>query len=837
MAATDAQCVASTGRPLGNTTRGARRNLASQATQGNNMMRISSGARILAALFATLLATSAFAQKAPEVGYVFPASMPAGTTTEVAMGGYDWTPDVQLFASDPRVQLALLGPPGDCLVPPPPYWFGPKAMQAGTPIPRETPVRVTIAPDVPPGPVLWQVANANGGSAHAVLWVTSAADAREDERLRVAQALPALPVAVTGRIDRIEDVDRYRIRSERAGPVTVELFARRLGANFNGQIEVRDAGGNLLADAADTQGLDTAVTFTAAAGQEYEIGLHDVDFRGDWAYIYRLAFTPGPRIVASVPAAGRRGEIRDVRFIGMGVATGGSGLESITQAVPFPADPAVAAFEFQPQTPYGAATPFRLFAGDLPESIEPDTDSLDARRLTAPSAITGVLAERNETDRFQVEGKMGEAWSLAVHSRRLGVPLDVTLTVLGPDGVELVKNDDRPGTTDAALTFTVPADGLYTIAVADQSGHSGTAAAVYRLTVERPAPDFSLRMPELVNVTIGAKADLAITAARQGGFAGPIKLAIAGLPEGVLPEGELTIPEGMTELKVPLACAADAPALAALATVSGSAMIGEAAVTRTALAPAAGNLASRAIEDSLVPTVLVASVMKPRCKVSPVDKDGGRTVHRGTTYPAEVIVERLEGFTGEVLLRMAGRQTYHQQGIRGFDVPVAPGVTRTHYPCFMPEWLETARTSRMIVIAMAQVADPRGNVRWLVSPMDGRITMSVEGALLKVSHGVGELIVAAGQSFDVPVKVSRSPKLPLPATLELKLPDDLAGALSAEPVIVPPGATEATIRVNTTSDTRLPGEQTLTIRATALQSGNLPVVSETSFNVMFVPGP
>ena len=42
----------------------------------------------------------------------------AGATTDVVLGGYDWTPDVQLFTSDPRVQLTLLGPPGDALVPP-----------------------------------------------------------------------------------------------------------------------------------------------------------------------------------------------------------------------------------------------------------------------------------------------------------------------------------------------------------------------------------------------------------------------------------------------------------------------------------------------------------------------------------------------------------------------------------------------------------------------------------------------------------------------------------------------------------------------------------------------
>src|SRR5439155_26910146 len=104
-------------------------------------------------------------------------------------------------------------------------------------------------------------------------------------------------------------------------------------------------------------------------------------------------------------------------------------------------------------------------------------------------------------------------------------------------------------------------------------------------------------------------------------------------------------------------------------------------------------------DDNQVSQLLIASTMKPRMKGSPVDKDTGRKVHRGATHPAEVVLERLEGYDGPILLRMAARQSYQVQGITGSDVLVPPGVTKTVYPCFMPEWLETARTSRMAMIA------------------------------------------------------------------------------------------------------------------------------------------
>ena len=57
------------------------------------------------------------------------------------------------------------------------------------------------------------------------------------------------------------------------------------------------------------------------------------------------------------------------------------------------------------------------------------------------------------------------------------------------------------------------------------------------------------------------------------------------------------------------------------------------------------------------------------------------------------------------------QQSYQVQGITGGDVMVPPGVSSTIYPCFMPEWLETTRTSRMGMIAVAKVADPKGKVR------------------------------------------------------------------------------------------------------------------------------
>lgn len=65
------------------------------------------------------------AQKPPDAGYVYPPVVRVGEATDVRLGGYDWTDDLEWFVHRDDVRLEILGPPGDYLLTPPPYWTGP----------------------------------------------------------------------------------------------------------------------------------------------------------------------------------------------------------------------------------------------------------------------------------------------------------------------------------------------------------------------------------------------------------------------------------------------------------------------------------------------------------------------------------------------------------------------------------------------------------------------------------------------------------------------------------------------------------------------------------------
>jgi hypothetical protein len=814
----------------------------------------------VSAAMLAILAASSQGQKAPDVGYIFPPGGKAGTTVEVRIGGYDWTPDMEFFVLDNRIQLIPTGPPGPILIPPPPYWFGAKGRIVASPLPREMPARLVLPPNFPPGPVHWQAANANGGTSMGVFIVSNGPEvveelpglnvAKEGDRggAGTAQLLTSLPMTVSGRLMKIEEVDRYRfVAPPKDGPITCDLMARRLGAKFLGVLEVRDRDGRVVADAAGTNGMDPSLTFAAKANAEYVVNIHDVDFGGDRSYVYRLTVTPGPRVVGALPAAGKRGETREVEFVGIGLATGAMKLESVKRQVTFPADAAARSFDYRLETPLGSAPPFMLLLSDLPESVEFPRQYKKADKLQLPAGVTGVLDQADAVDHYLCDWKKGEVWSLSLEARRIGSPLDVALALFGPDGKELARNDDLPETTDAGLEFVVPADGPYRIAVSDSAGKSGSRSAIYHLTVRPVANDFALQLAlQRVSVPIGGKFDLAVKAVRKGDCKGPINLTVKGLPAGVSVAPNLVIPADKVDFVISLQAAKDAVPNAALVSVEGSTIAvpsgspgsklpntGAITITRPALARTAVNHSARSPEENQVPSILVAAALKPLFKGRPVDQDTGRKVHRGTTFPADVIIERLDGFQGEIVLQMAAQQSYQVQGISGGDVVVPPGSERAIYPCFMPEWLETSRTSRMGMIAVAKVPDARGKARYMVNEITGFVTMTMEGALLKVSSEDHDLFATAGQPFEVRIKVSRLAKLSEPVQLELRPPDELAGRLKAEAVTVPVGKESAVVRITPAADLR--GVHTFTIRGTALQDGKYPAISEASVTVELRP--
>jgi hypothetical protein len=383
---------------------------------------------------------------------------------------------------------------------------------------------------------------------------------------------------------------------------------------------------------------------------------------------------------------------------------------------------------------------------------------------------------------------------------------------------EIVRNDDLPAHRRGSR-FWAPVDGVYDVLVSDVSGVTPSRASTYRLVVENPAAvaDLTLQMPIGLDLPLGGKAPLAVKVTRRGNWKLPIALRLEGLPEGVACATDAAIAEGKSDLNLELTASDQAAAAASLVSVVATA-----------------NVDGRAIERRSQP-ILVATIVKTRCQVASAVQDGGRLVNRGTTYPADVVISRLEGYSGPVTLQMAAAQQRQRRGMRSAPLVVPPEATTAQFPIFVPEWLETSLTCRMNVIGVVQVPDPKGNVRHVTGNMDGLIVMSIEGALLKITHEPAERTATPGGQVEIPVRVSRSAKLTGEVRIEVIASGELSDLVTAEPIVLPPSDSAAVVKVRLAEDARLAGQRQVTIRATALEKGLWPAVSETNVPVVVEP--
>lgn len=777
-----------------------------------------------------------FAQQRPEVGYVFPAAAQPGKTVDVVFGGYDFTPDTQFFVLDERVQLEILGPPSELLFLPPPYWFGPKASNKAFPVPREVPARLTIPKQLPAGVIHWQAANANGATTRGQFVITRGPQTvLEDEY----SPETSLPVTILGTLERKEEIDQFRFTPKRDGLVTVCLPADGCGYPLHAILKITDSQGQPITEAADTQGDGLVTTFPVIGNEEYTLRLHDLDFRGDRSMVYRLTIEQGSSIQATIPAAVQRGKTQRVAFVGYGLQSGEPRWECVTREVSVPADSE--SFEYDLETPLGNSS-VELRLSTLPESVEPslqrqlseissptnleqllENDVNEVASLQVPGGISGVLEDPLQGDQYQFHAVQGKWYQVKLEAERIGSPLDVAVLVTDSKGKKVAEADDLDATTDADVSFQAKAGDKYQISVRSVSGSARDWLPVYRLAVTEEAAGFRLIAPERAETIIGAEPVetnkrrrrrgetpglFPLKVVRRGGFEGPIEVQLLGLPKGIAVETPITIPEKESQIEIPIPCSAEASSWASLVTVQANATVD----------------GKRLQEESLV---LVAPVMKPRALVRPYYPDAGRTVHRGATYLAPVVLERLEGYKGEITLQLAAHPDRVRQGISGEDLVVPAEATQIDYPLFIPEWVQTDRTSRIVLNTIVQVTDPAGNRRHLVNRMDRRITMNVEGALLKLSADKTEFPIKAGESIEIPLKILRSAKFSGP--VEVSLHSNSTEAFHSESVTVTSQEQTASLRVSPKSNSLSPGEYELSIQAIGkLNGGKARLMSQTS---------
>jgi hypothetical protein len=770
-------------------------------------------------LLVLCLAAPSLHAEAPVASYIFPPGGRRGTEVNVRVGG--------LFLGK-RCSFEMLGPGVETspqLERTKTVWFEgpllqiPESQQAED-YAKDMAGRVRISADAPLGDRVWRVWTAQGATPAMRFVVSDLPELIEDEVEGDPVPVPVtLPVTINGRIFPREDVDLWSFQARKGQTITAEVNAARLGSPLDSRLEVLDPHGRSLAENDDAFGADSFLRFTAPEDGTYQVKIHDINFRGGQAYVYRLTLTADPYVDRTYPLGGRRGTTAQLALTGQGLPAG-------PVAVALPAD---APRDFVHRLPVDGrlSNPFHLDVDDLPECLEsePNDDPAHAGPLALPAMGNGRIDRPGDIDYWAATLRKGEACACELRAARLGSRLQGVLAACDATGKELARAEGD-GVNDPSLLFTAPADGTYLLRVTDHFRSRGGPDFAYRLRLDRPpGPDFRLQLAaDAVTVPRGGQAKLKVQAERQGGFAAAVPLAVEGLPPGVTAD-PAAIPANQNAVEITVKAEASAAVRASRLTVRGSAPIGDGTVTQTAALPLRGGVA--------VDSVLLAVALPTPFKI--VGDYDMRWAPRGTVHHRHYRLER-NGFDGPIEVSLADRQARHLQGVTGPTITVPPGATEFEYAVTLPPWMETGRTSRTCVMGVGVLKDADGSeheVSFSSVQQNEQIVAVVEPGRLGLETERTSLVVEAGRTVAVPVHVHRGKGLAGPVKLELVVPPHLHG-IRAAPVEVPADQDGGTLTLAVAASARGPYNMPVTVRATVLDRGE-PVVAETSVDLL--PGP
>lgn len=370
-----------------------------------------------------------------------------------------------------------------------------------------------------------------------------------------------LPAIVNGQILPGES-DRFHFAARQGQRLVAVVNARALipyladavPGWFQATLALRDAQGRELAYDDDFRfNPDPVLAFTIPRDGDYVIEVKDALYRGREDFTYRVAIGELPFVTGIFPLGGTAGQPATFKVTGWNLPVDSVAMETKDKS------PGTFLLSVRNQDILSNSVRFALDAQPECLDTEPNDRGENAQPLALPVIVNGRIDRPGDVDVFRFEGKSGAEIVAEVVARRLGSPLDSTLTLTDAAGVTLASNDDFDDKgagllthqADSRLSFKLPADGVYFLTLADTQ-HQGGPEFAYRLRVGSPQPDFELRVtPSAINARAGAGAPITVYALRRDGFNGEITLALRGAPRGFSLSGA-RIPAGQDKVQLTL---------------------------------------------------------------------------------------------------------------------------------------------------------------------------------------------------------------------------------------------------------------------------------------------
>ncbi len=830
----------------------------------------------------------------PRLTAITPSGGKCGNTALVTFAGTDLEDPDGLYFSHAGIKAAPVIPAtppakaasapgkgkGDTKKPPP---------MKTPPRPAVTQFKVTIAPDVSPGYYDVRLVNKWGVSNPRVFVVGSLNEVMEKEPNNdVDQAQRVtLGTTVNGVISAPTDVDYFVFAAKKGQRIVVSCLGASIDSRINPELKIYDSAGREVASRRPRPEDDAVLCFTVPADGDYVTRLCQFTYtQGGPEFFYRLSFSTGPWISAVFPPAVEPGKTTAVTLYGHNLPGGQPAgrraklLEQLTVPVAAPSDALspqrlnyhghvppetaiVDGFEYQLRTPGGASNSVLLALSQAPLALaKGDNVTADkAQKVTVPCEIAGQIAGRRQRHWYVFHARKGEVYTIEMLSHRLGAPTDmyfVLRSAVNPkQKVDITRQDDdpldlgknqlyTPSRDPQAFRFVVPADGPYELGVGSHlSATQFGPDHVYCVRITPERPDYRLvamaadeNRPDTCQLGQGGNAHLMVFVWRHDGFKGDIALSVEGLPTGVTCKPQVATP-GLKHILLVLSADANAPIYTGEIKVKGTALIGGQPVVREArpfsiswaVQPQQNIPTIARMDHSLVLAIRGKAPLK---LAAGVDR---ATVSHGDKLTIPLRLTRLwPDFKSA--FQVAGIPQDLPQGMNFGALNFTPGSDEQKVIMSVPSNVPMG-TYNFVFRGFAAIPfnkDPEAKQKPNVNVVQPSTPVSVtvlpkQVAQLSVSNG--NPTIKVGKQAEIVVRVNRQFEYADAFKVKLLLPPGMQG-VSAEEVTLPAGQNEVKFVLHVPAGASPGNRPNLTIEATALVNGNVPLKHDAKINVNVV---
>jgi hypothetical protein len=733
---------------------------------------------------------------APTINNISVPGIQIGTTVQITITGTDLTPAPKLVASFPiSAQKAVEGSDNS------------KAI-----------IELTAA-NAQPGIHWIRIASDKGISNALSLGVDNLT------QIPFTESIDALPVALAGDLSG-GNILKTTFVGKASESIVVDVEGRRIGSNIRPVLRLLNAEGVQIGFSAPQPELhgDARISTTIPTDGTYTLEMHDILYKGPGPGRFRLKIGNLSFADLAFPIGVQTGRTASVKY-------GRTNIDSVVDISS--ASDTISSLPL-PTTGHSTGSRPRVIFSNHAEYVEND-NATDVP--AAPVGINGRLSKNGETDSFKVLAKPGSKLRLDVVARRAGSPVDGVLVVKAANGAQIGQNDDRPGLSDPGIDITVPGDSEFITVTLNDLLRRGGEDFIYRIEVQDISqPQFEATIAQdRLQIPAGSTQTVIVNIARQG-YNGDVDLEFEGLPEGVTVADNQVL-AGRTRGLISIT-AADGVSLAGIGRIIATAADENIGTRKVAIV--GGDNPHYRVLPELRQSLGVARTTAAPIGVSLAAEATDIQISRGKFLPVTVNIQRREGITGNIRLRLISNQTMPRKKVKqnNKDVEVddtdralrlnedpilSADITSQAVNIWIPHDLGLMAW-RGTIVAELLSADNKNVVATVstrqlnITPLDAiRVALSTEATIQaragegETGHFAGTITRAAG--FDKPVTVTlaglpagyAAPSIEVPAeqtefTLEIRFAKEAKAADLKDIKLVANAATDLKPEVKVSSN-------------------------------------